>query len=116
MKRNSHVGIVRIPFSVALEHQDPDEILRRVGPTLRAVCSAVSERTRRENAVALNLRRVFYQDETQPPRHPGTSFQIAGLLTNHLSDGRGLENALAVERALVEHHLIEAGNILRRGE
>ena len=32
LKRDAHVGVVRIAFAVALEHHDPDEILRRVGP------------------------------------------------------------------------------------
>src|ERR1035437_4722165 len=44
LEGDSYVGIGRISLSVALKHDDPDEVFGRVGPTLSAECSAVAER------------------------------------------------------------------------
>jgi len=45
------------------------------------------------------------------PRHAGTGNEVAGLLARHFRDGFRFEDAAAVESALVQHHLIEAGQV-----
>src|SRR5580698_1057323 len=71
LKSNSYVRVVRIAFSVTLKHQDPDQVLGWIGPTLRAERSTMAERSGRQDAVGVHLRGVFHHDKTQSPGHPG---------------------------------------------
>ena len=113
LKRDPYVGVVGIALAVPLEHQHPDSSFGRVGPALRAERAAVSERTRRQDAICGHTCRVFDYGEAETPRHTGSSGKRAGLLARHLRYGLRLEDPLTVEDALVEHHLIETGDVFR---